>query len=51
MEQNNRISAKQLAKLLSVSDRTIERDIEKLKIQNKLQRIGGEKGGHWEIID
>lgn len=51
MEQNNRISAKQLAKLLSVSDRTIERDIVKLKIQNKLQRIGGEKGGHWEILD
>ena len=50
INQNNQISAKQLAKLLSVSNRTIERDIEKLKDIGRLKRIGNEKTGHWEII-
>ena len=40
IKQNNQISAKQLAKELSVSDRTIERDIEKLKKQGKINFIG-----------
>lgn len=50
IKQNNQISAKQLAIQLSVSNRTIERDIEKLKKQGKLKRIGNEKNGHWEIF-
>ena len=50
IKQNNQISAKQLAKSLSVSDRTIERDIEKLKKQGKLKRIGNEKNGYWEMF-
>ena len=51
IEKNNKISAKQLSKLFSVSDRTIERDIEKLKAENKIIRIGGSKDGYWKIID
>jgi len=46
---NNKLSAKQLALELSVSYRTIERDIVKLKKQGKLKRVGHEKTGHWEI--
>lgn len=48
---NNKLSTAQLAKLLHVSKRTILRDIEKLKKNGKLIRIGSEKGGHWEVID
>ena len=48
--RNNQISAKQIAIQLSVTDRTIERDIEKLKKQGMLLRIGNEKIGHWEIL-
>lgn len=50
IKQNNQISAKQLARKLSISDRTIERDIEKLKKQGTIKRIGSEKGGYWEVI-
>jgi len=50
MKRNNQISAKQIAIQLSVTDRTIERDIEKLKKQGMLLRIGNEKIGHWEIL-
>jgi len=48
--ENNQISAVQIAKLLNVTSRTVQREIEKLKKLNKLKRAGSEKGGHWEII-
>jgi len=47
---NNQISAARIAKILKVANRTIQRDIEKLKADQKLRRVGGEKTGHWEII-
>ena len=34
----------------SVTDRTIESDIERLKASGILGRIGGRKDGHWEIL-
>ena len=43
------ISVKQLAIKLSVSERTIKRDLEKLKAQGKIIRVGNEKTGHWEL--
>ena len=46
---NNLISIDQLAKKLKVTRRTIIRDIEKMKNQNLISRIGPDKGGHWEI--
>lgn len=49
--ENKNISTIALAKELNVSKRTILRDIEKLKQQNRLKRIGSEKTGYWEIIE
>ena len=51
IKQYNQISAVQIATQLSVSYRTIERDIDKLKKSGKLKRIGTDKGGYWEIIN
>jgi len=47
---NNKISTIELSKLLNVTKRTILRDIEKLKKQDKLKRIGSEKTGCWKVI-
>ncbi len=47
---NNKISTAEISKLLKVTKRTILRDIEKLKKQNILKRIGSEKTGYWKII-
>ncbi len=44
------ITAAQLAKLLSVSDRTIERDIAKMQEAGVLIREGDKNGGRWVII-
>jgi len=45
------ISTAEISEKLGVSKRTILRDIEKLKTQNKITRIGSEKSGHWQIIE
>ena len=50
VKHNNKILLLELSEKLKVSKRTVRRDIEKLKFENKLKRIGGEKGGYWEII-
>jgi ATP-dependent DNA helicase RecG len=49
IEQNNIISVKEISILLQITDRTIEREIQKLKKMEILERIGSDRGGHWEI--
>jgi ATP-dependent DNA helicase RecG len=49
IEQNNIISAKEISILLQITDRTIEREIHKLKKMDILKRIGGDRGGYWEV--
>lgn len=51
IKSNNQISANQISKLLNITSRTAQRDIEKLKLQGKVKRIGSDKGGHWEIMN
>jgi predicted HTH transcriptional regulator len=44
------IAIPQLVELIGVSARTIERHLRKLQEQGQLRRVGGAKGGHWEVI-
>jgi len=44
------ITTAALAELFQVTDKTIKRDLNTLKADGKLQRIGAERGGHWEIL-
>ena len=41
--------SEKMSKKNSVNERTIERDIAKLKKLDYLRRIGGRKDGHWEV--
>jgi len=43
------MSVRQLSELLSVSDKTIKRDLEKLKNEQKIERIGSNRKGYWQI--
>jgi ATP-dependent DNA helicase RecG len=47
---NPKVSYDQLCKILGVARMTVYRDIEILKEEGKLKRIGPAKGGYWEII-
>lgn len=51
IRKNKVITIIELSNKLNVSDKTIKRDIAKLKQKNKLIRIGSLKAGHWEILD
>ena len=46
VEKDNMISAKDISKLLQVTDRTIERDIQKLKKMEILERVGSGRSGY-----
>ncbi len=50
IKENNQISAYQISKKINTTSRTIQRDLDKLKKQGKIKRIGSDKGGHWQII-
>ena len=51
LRRNNTITVEQLAEKFNVTQRTIIRDIEKMKNKGLIRRIGPAKGGHWEIIN
>ena len=45
-----KITTTEISKLLEVNRRTVARDIEILKTKGIINRIGPDKGGHWEIL-
>src|SRR5690606_30834699 len=51
IQQNTQITIKELAGQIGISTRAIEKNIAKLKSENRIERIGGDKGGHWKIIE
>jgi len=50
LQEQDRISAKELAEKLGISSRAVEKNIMKLKEKGLLKRVGPDKGGYWEII-
>jgi len=51
ISSNNQITILELAGEIGVTERSIERNIQKLQQNGKLIRIGPAKGGHWKIIE
>ncbi|MBF0133982.1 MAG: winged helix-turn-helix transcriptional regulator [Magnetococcales bacterium] len=49
MARDSGITVPEIAKMLSVSTRTIHNHIQKLKNAGLIRRIGPDKGGHWKI--
>lgn len=44
------ITIADLALHVGVTDRAIKKQIEKLKAECRVRRIGSDKGGHWEVV-
>ena len=51
IKNDHKITIAELSDTIGVSTRSIERNIEKLKLEGKLARIRAEKGGHWKIFN
>ena len=50
MFANVHISAEEMAVKLKVTERTIRRDIDKLREQYDIEWVGSSKNGYWKII-
>ena len=50
LKDNQKLSAKDLAKIIDLSPRTIQRHIRSLRTKKLIKRIGSDKSGYWEII-
>lgn len=50
IENDKFITAKTLSEKLSLSSRQVQRIMTRLKTDNKIKRIGGDKGGYWEVV-
>ena len=48
--EDDEITIPDLAKLVEVTTRSVERNIRKLQEEKKLRRIGPDKGGRWEVL-
>ena len=51
IRENNAITTQAMADALGISRRAISKAIAKLQAQGVLRRVGGDFGGHWEIVD
>ena len=45
------ISKKKMAEVIGISTTAVDKNIDTLKKQGILKRVGPVKGGHWEIIE
>ena len=50
ISENNFITIHEIAEKIGVTVRSVERNIQKLQIENKLVHIGPKKGGRWKIL-
>ena len=51
LKEDNKRTAKELSKIIGVSDRAVEKQIAKLQQQGKLTRVGSDKAGHWKVMN
>ena len=50
IRQNKFITIAELAAILGVTPRSIERNLQRLQNKDSLRRVGPDKGGHWEVL-
>ena len=50
-KENPKITQKELSAITGLTRRGIEWNIDKLKKEGRIRRVGPRKGGHWEIIE
>ncbi|NQU63408.1 MAG: HTH domain-containing protein [SAR324 cluster bacterium] len=51
LRQQPKLTIPELSEELEISTRAVEKQLSKLKKENKIKRIGPAKGGHWEVTE
>jgi ATP-dependent DNA helicase RecG len=51
LKENPKFSRKELSEIIGdITEDGIKYNLDKLKEQRKIKRIGSDKGGHWEVL-
>lgn len=50
LKVNPQLSAREIADLIGITQRAVEKQISRLRDENRIRRVGPDKGGHWEVI-
>ncbi len=50
IRNNAEITTQEMAEYIGINRRNITRNIKKLQDQKIIIRVGGDKGGHWEVV-
>ena len=50
ISQNPSVIRAELCEQVGMASSAVQKHIEKLKTQGKIRRIGGDRGGHWEVL-
>lgn len=50
IKENPEITRSELSEKLRINPSAIQRHIQKLKRENIIERVGGDKGGHWKVL-
>ena len=50
MKKNSKVTQEQLSKIININEKNIRNNISKLKEKSLLRRVGGAKGGYWEVV-
>lgn len=51
VKSNGLLTIPELANHLGISTRAVEKQIAKLKAENRIKRVGSLRGGHWEVVE
>lgn len=51
IKENASITTNEMARLLSVNRRTIQRGLDVLKDKGTIERKGGKRYGYWEVFE
>lgn len=51
IKDNSSVTIAELANAIGISSRAIEKQIRTLRESGRLMRVGGDFGGHWQIIE
>jgi ATP-dependent DNA helicase RecG len=49
LKKNAKITQNEIAKTQGISRQAVQKHLANLKLAGRLQRIGPDKGGHWEV--
>ena len=50
-DRDAKLSAREVAEAMGITSRAVEKQISKLRDENRIRRIGPAKGGHWEVVE